>query len=49
MALPDPLPGIKIDGQWLFHLDNTDYWFKKLTNIPPKLSDKTIGENSPKK
>lgn len=38
MSLPYPLPGVKIDGQWLFHIENVDAWFKKITLQNPKHS-----------
>ena len=45
MNLAYPLPGIKIDGQWLFHIENVDNWFKKITLQKPDLSGEKIPEN----
>lgn len=47
MKMPYPLPGIKIDGQWLFHVENVDNWFKKITLQKPDLSDEDLSEINP--
>jgi hypothetical protein len=39
------LPGAKVDGQWIFYVENVDNWFKKVTLQKPDLSAENIPEN----